>query len=137
MNSADKRYLTIPLYQYECVCGAQEEATRTVADRHSGPSHCGQKMALTITASYHIQPGFEPYRAVGIDGRIVSTRKQHRDMLKEFGKVEVGNDSSVAPPKMEPGEFEHLQAAKKREIVASFAETDALAHDLAKFTGEP
>lgn len=93
-------------------------------------------MALTITASYHIQPGFEPYRAVGTDGRIVKTRKAHRDMLKEFGKVEVGNDSSCAPPKMEPGEFEFHQAAKKREIVASFAETAALERDLANFTGD-
>lgn len=94
-------------------------------------------MGLTITASYHIQPTFEPYRAVGTDGRIVSTRKAHRDMLKEFGKVEVGNDSSVAPPKMSDEEFNFHRAAKKREIEASFAETDALAHDLAKFTGEP
>jgi hypothetical protein len=94
-------------------------------------------MALTITASYHIQPSFEPYRAVGTDGRIISTRKAHRDMLKEFNKVEVGNDASVAPPKMEPGEFEHHQAAKKREIMDSFAETASLERDLANFTGEP
>lgn len=92
-------------------------------------------MALTITASYHIQPSFEPYRAVGVDGRIIKTRAAHRDMLKEFNKVEVGNDSSVAPPRISDEEFQHDQTLKKREIEASFAETDRLAADLANFSG--
>lgn len=128
----------MPLYEYECgICKVHEEATRTVADRHSGPSHCGQKMGLTITANYHIQPGFEPYRAIGGDKRIIRTRAEHRDFLKRFNKVEVGNDASMAPPKISDEEFQHEQVAKKREIVASFAETAALERDLANLTGEP
>lgn len=127
----------MPTYVYSCDCGQTTEAIRTVANRKRGPSHCGRKMQLTITASYHIQPGFEPYRAVGGDKRIISTRAQHRDFLKEFNKVEIGNDSSMAPPKVSDAEFKFEQAAKKREIVASFAETAALSRDLANITGEP
>lgn len=93
-------------------------------------------MSLIITAAYHIQPGFEPYRAVGGDKRIIRNRAEHRDFLKRFNKVEIGNDASMAPPKAEPGEFEHQQALKKREIEASFHENTKLAADLASFTGE-
>lgn len=90
---------------------------------------------LQITAQYHIQPGFEPYRAVGLDKRIVTTRAQHRDLLKEFNKVEIGNDTSMAPPKISDEEFKYQQSQQRAEIERSFAETDALARDLAHFTG--
>lgn len=107
-----------------------------MAERHEGPSHCGQKMSLTITASYHIQPGFEPYRAIGGDKRIIRNRSEHRDFLKRFNKIEIGNDASMAPPKISDEEFAYEQAEKKREIVDSFAKTAALERDLANLAGE-
>lgn len=94
-------------------------------------------MSLTITARYHIQPGFESYRAVGGDKRIIRNRAEHRDFLKRFNKVEIGNDASMAPPKMSDEEFKYEQGVKMREIEHSFAETAALERDLANVTGEP
>lgn len=44
----------------------------------------------------------EPYRAIGIDNSIVSGRKQHRDLLRAHGCIEVGNENIAKlrqPPK--------------------------------------
>jgi len=81
-------------------------------------------MGLTITALTIFSPDLSPTAR--------RHRRPHRHYPKtasghaqRVGKVEVGNDSSVAPPKMEQESSSIFKAAKKREIVASFAETDA------------
>lgn len=67
-----------------------------MARRNDAPSHCGVPAVRLITAPM-IAPLFEPYKAVGTDGRLVRSRREHTDMLREFGKVEVGNDPSYYP----------------------------------------
>jgi len=39
-----------------------------------------------------IMPDIKPYRAVGIDGRMVTSRSEHRALLKEHNCIEVGNE---------------------------------------------
>lgn len=99
------------LYVYVCSCGAKAEAHRKVKDRRRSPRHCGRPMKLEITGGQLIIKPFEAYIAVGTDKRIVRSRTEHRDMLRQFGKVEIGNDASMAPPPASegpsPGEIHH------------------------------
>lgn len=41
-----------------------------------------------------IHPDIQPYQSM-IDGRMITSRSQHREHLKAHGAVEVGNDSSL------------------------------------------
>ena len=43
-------------------------------------------------APFYIMPMFKEYRAVGVDNRIVTTRTDHKNMLKDHGFIEVGNE---------------------------------------------
>lgn len=49
----------------------------------------------------HVMPDIQPYRSM-IDGSIINSRSQHREHLRAHGCVEVGNDSSVMKPKIQP-----------------------------------
>jgi len=41
---------------------------------------------------FYLMPEFPNYKAVGVDNRIVNSRSEHKQMLKEKGLEEVGND---------------------------------------------
>jgi len=41
---------------------------------------------------FFIMPEFGEYRAVGVDNRIVRSRSEHKQMLKQHGLEEMGND---------------------------------------------
>jgi hypothetical protein len=43
-------------------------------------------------APFHIMPLFKEYQAIGVDNRIVKTRTDHKNMLKDHGFTEVGNE---------------------------------------------
>lgn len=104
----------MPTYVYRCdSCGTTCEAYRTVAERGNAPLCCGGvPMRQKITASYHISPTFQPYRAVGEEyGRPIRSKREHREYLRKHGYVEIGNDPSMAPPPRDPDR----EAAKKRE----------------------
>lgn len=105
------------LYAYVCDCGAKAEAQRSVANRKRGPRHCGKTMKIEITGGHLIIKPFEAYIAVGTDKRIVKSRIEHRDMLRQFGKVEIGNDSSMAPPAESEG-------SSREEIERSYREAE-------------
>jgi len=40
-----------------------------------------------------IMPDIQPYRAVGIDNSMVTSRSHHRELLKRHGMIEVGNEA--------------------------------------------
>lgn len=105
------------IYAYVCSCGAHAEAVRSVKNRRRGPRHCGKTMAIEITGGHLIIKPFESYVAVGTDRRIVRTRTEHRDMLRQFGKVEIGNDQSMAPPVIHPEEQRTRDADMSRSLV--------------------
>lgn len=113
------------LYSYLCGCGARTEAHRKVKDRRRSPRHCGKPMALEITGGQLIIKPFESYIAVGTDKRLVRTRTEHRDMLREFGKVEVGNDASMAPPVVSRED----QAFRESDMRRSLAELRQLSSE--------
>ena len=117
----------MPTYSYACACGARQEAQRTVANRKRGPRHCGKVMKIEITGGQLIIKPFESYIAVGTDKRIVRTRTEHRDMLRQFGKVEIGNDASMAPPVIHPEE----QRSRDVDMQRSLAELRQLSSESA------
>lgn len=43
---------------------------------------------------HHVMGDIQPYRSM-IDGRMITSRSQHREHLRQHGCVEVGNDSSL------------------------------------------
>lgn len=45
-------------------------------------------------ADFHVMSDIKPYRSM-IDGREITSRSKHRDHLKAYGCVEIGNDSSL------------------------------------------
>jgi hypothetical protein len=47
-------------------------------------------------APFYIMPMFQEYRAVGVDNRIVKTRTDHKNMLKDHGFTEVGNEQHAS-----------------------------------------
>lgn len=48
---------------------------------------------LTSQVGPQIMPDIKPYKAVGIDNRVVTSRSEHRTMLKDHGMIEVGNEA--------------------------------------------
>lgn len=85
-------------------------------------------MKLEISGGQLIIKPFESYIAVGApDKRVVRTRTEHRDMLRELGKVEIGNDSSMAPPVIHPDEQrarDHDMQRSLHELRQTSSETD-------------
>lgn len=42
--------------------------------------------------SLNVIKDIEPYQNIAIDGKVIGGRRQHRDMLRAHGCVEVGNE---------------------------------------------
>jgi hypothetical protein len=121
------------IYVYSCSCGTRTEAHRKVKDRRRSPKHCGKSMKLEISGGQLIIKPFESYIAVGApDKRVIRTRTEHRDMLRELGKVEIGNDSSMAPPVIHPDE----QRARDHDMQRSLQELRQTSSETAAFVSE-
>lgn len=77
---------------------------------HSNRSHLSAPMVMG---------DMEPYRNVAVDGKMVSGRRQHRDMLRAHGLTEVGNEKLGRAPT--PAKMSDPRADVKRamEQVAS------------------
>ena len=56
------------------------------------------RVAATVTrsdlAAPHVIRDIEPYRSV-VNGQWVTSRRQHRDIAKAHGLIEVGNDPAI------------------------------------------
>ena len=65
------------------------------------PKHLAPPLHAPKSQGLQVIQDIEPYKAVGVDGRIVGGRRQHREMLRNHGLVEVGNEPQrprQAPP---------------------------------------
>jgi len=119
------------IYTAQCrQCGQQQDYYATLAERKKTPSHCGRKMKRIMVAAM-VAPAFQEYRAVGIPGKPwIKTKQEHKDTLRQHGKIEIGNDVSRAPPRMERGEFEHQQSQQLNEIIRDRQEIDNVSRKL-------
>ena len=72
--------------------------------------------ARPAEAGYYVIRDIEPYRDVAVDGRVVGGRRQHRELLRDHGLQEVGNEKM--PPRKEydpgPGVREALKGSLQR-----------------------
>lgn len=108
----------MPTYLYACQgeCGQDFESWKLISERNITPIHCGVESKRIMNAPM-VAPLFESYRAVGLPGKPwIRTKTEHRSKLREHGKEEVGNDASVAPPKMSDAEFSYQQGEQLKEI---------------------
>jgi hypothetical protein len=48
-------------------------------------------------AGYHIIPDIQPYKNM-IDGRMITSRSEHRELLKRHGCIEIGNEKMETKP---------------------------------------
>lgn len=108
----------MPTFLAECQkCGLEKEYFEKIANHKKTPRcECGAKMRQILNAPM-IAPSFQPYQAVGMPGKPhVFTKQQHKDLLRRHGKVEVGNDSSMQPPKMSDKEFQYEKSQQLKEL---------------------
>ena len=55
------------------------------------------KGAASNTPQLQIIPEIKPYKNM-IDGKMVTSRSAHRNLLRDHGCIEVGNEKMEAPP---------------------------------------
>lgn len=117
----------MPTYAWRCnSCGREFEIWSKIAERDEPQQHCAVPATRILNAPM-VAPLFEAYRSVGRGRPWIRTKQEHKDYLRREGYEEVGNDSSVAPPKMSDDEFRHQQAVQLKEIKQSFEEGAAAA----------
>lgn len=115
------------IYEYHCSdCGKTQEAVRTVANRNRAPRCCGKSTTRVFSTSVHIVPLFQPYKAMGHErGRVIRSRQEHRDYLRQHGYEEVGNDPAYAPPPDNPDE-DARKAREEREALDQLKHAPAM-----------
>lgn len=110
----------MPTYAWRCTeCDKEFEVWSKISERDERQEHCGAP-AVRILNAPMVAPLFESYRAVGRGRPWIRTKQEHRDYLRQNNYEEVGNDSSVAPPKISDEEFRHQQSGQLKEIRESF-----------------
>ena len=81
----------MPLYEYECSCGALTERICPVKEHTPRiKCECGQ-MAVQVLGFAHVIPDIEPYKSM-VTGERIRSRSHHKQHLREHGLIERGND---------------------------------------------
>ena len=94
----------MPVYDYKCPkCHTFATEFRKIENRNDCPkcSSCGNATDKVISAPSMIMPDIQPYRAMAGDRRMVNSRVEHRQFLREFRLEEVGNEGP--PPSVKDG----------------------------------
>ena len=89
----------MPIYPCRCECGHEEEVYLTMAQHRDLPNHCGKQMTRVFTPHMVIED-MKAYQSP-LDGKWISTRKNHRKHLREHDVIEVGNEKINPKPKFE------------------------------------
>jgi putative FmdB family regulatory protein len=87
----------MPLYEYQCRCGARQEVVRPVK-KHTKTikCQCGGRMKQKLSFA-HVVPDIEPYRSM-VTGERIGGRSHHREHLRRHDLIEIGNEP-IRPPK--------------------------------------
>lgn len=67
---------------------------RWVYDKHGRAVEVTQDWVPEPQSDYHIMPDIKPYISQ-IDGREITSRSKHKEHLRAYNCVEIGNDSSL------------------------------------------
>lgn len=111
----------MPTYLCACrKCGKEIEYWSTIKDRNKLPTHCGKKTKRILNAPM-VAPMFQEYQAVGIPGKPwVKSKEQHKNLLRQHNKIEVGNDTSMTDTYTDK-EFEYLKQEQTKELERDMA----------------
>jgi hypothetical protein len=88
---------------------------------------------------HYVQPDITPYKSM-LDGKMVTSRSQHRRMLKAYGCVEVGNDDPTKhyrAPEVKDTRKERLIAQVQSMTHAEANRILDRLRDNARFTNDP
>lgn len=69
-----------------------------------------------IVSAPMVMSDMQPYKSM-IDGRMITSRSQHRDHLKAHGCIEVGNETKYLKPKEKIDLTPESKAARKQKII--------------------
>jgi len=98
----------MPVYETVCEkCKREKDIVRKVDDRHDTEECCGEKMRLMISKP-NFNVDYTNYTSMH-DGTRITSKKQHRDHLKEHRLVEIGNE------KPKPVKRDFLMPKEKKE----------------------
>ena len=64
-------------------------------ERNNTPEHCGKPMQRVVSIP-HVIEDMKPYISP-LDGKVVSSRTEHRNKMVEHDVVEVGNEPMTRP----------------------------------------
>lgn len=83
----------MPTYEYRCTkCAKTTSEYRKVDERNNTPiCYCGGQTLKVISAPSMVMNDIQPYRVPGTKHWITS-RKHHREHLRQNGLIEVGNE---------------------------------------------
>lgn len=91
----------MPMYPARCVkCGHTEDFYATIDDRNNVPKHCKKPMQRLITKAF-VMEDMKPYVSP-LDGKVVSSRKEHREKMEKHGVIEIGNEKIKPRKRPEP-----------------------------------
>lgn len=71
-----------------------------------------------------VMPDIAPYKSM-IDGRMITSRSQHREHLRDNGCFEIGNETAQAMRQYD--NLPDVAPQQRRELIA--AQVDAMRHD--------
>ncbi len=104
----------MPQYQYFCKCGARKEEWQTIDERHSNaPTHCRKKMEIEMCAP-SVMSDLAPYRSM-VDGKMITSRSQHREHLRRHSLIEVGNEVSYM---LKPRQRKKSSKENRKKVIA-------------------
>lgn len=110
----------MPLYSYRCsICGRDQDAFRHVDDRNYAPmcmDHYDSGSMERVVSAPMVMSDMKPYQSM-IDGRMITSRSQHRDHLKSHGCIEIGNETKYLKPKEKIDLTSESRAARKQKII--------------------
>ncbi len=86
----------MPVYSIFCkTCGKIDEIVRTIDKREDVPECCGTLMVRKMCALM-VQSDITPYKSQ-VTGEMITTRRKHREHLKDHKLIEVGNEKVYTP----------------------------------------
>lgn len=63
------------------------------------PKHLAPPLNAPAGRGLQVIKDIEPYRNIAVDNKVVGGRRQHRDMLRAHGLVEMGTDAPTKVPR--------------------------------------
>lgn len=71
------------------------------------------KNSRSSLPSPQVMKDIEPFRNVAVDGKMITSRSQKREMMRQHGLIEVGNERNLTKPKPKPSRRQVRDSLKR------------------------